>query len=758
MREATVPVRCDIVLVGGGHSHVGVLHRFAMHPLPGARLTVICTDTDTPYSGMLPGYIAGHYGFDEVHIDLRRLSEFAGARYYRDEVVGIDRTARRVLCRHRPPVAYDALSINVGSTPWLTEVPGAALHAVPVKPIRRFNQRWLALQDRVGRHPGTTTIAVVGAGAGGVELTLAMQYRLRRERAAQGRDPDELQFHLFCADLQILATHNPRVRRTFDAVLAERGVVVHRGAFVAQVESGRLRTRSGEDFAADEIVWVTQAGGAAWLRDTGLGLDERGFVRVRDTLQSETDPRVFAAGDCASLVDRPLEKAGVFAVRMGRPLAENLRRIVLGEPLVRYRPQRRWLALIGTGDRVAVASRGPLHAHGALVWRWKDWIDRRFMRRFTVLAPRPTSGAGPAVPVPPDRDEPVPAASGPTMRCGGCGAKVGAGVLARALARLRPPTRDDVVVGLQAPDDAAVVRVPPGKASVQTVDFFRAFVDDPWLFGRITANHALGDVFAMGATAQSATAIATVPPGPERQVEETLFQLLAGAVSVLDEAGCVLVGGHTGEGRELALGFAVFGLVDETLAGVLRKGGMRSGDALILTKPIGTGTLLAAHARLLAAGRWVDAALESMQVSNRAAAACLIEHGATACTDVTGFGLLGHLFEMARASAVAAELELGAVPLLPGALEMAAAGVQSSLQPANARLPRALQPPGALVDHPCFPLLFDRETAGGLLASVPADAAQRCLAALHRLGYGQAAIVGRAVAPRDAIEPIRLVG
>ena len=218
------------------------------------------------------------------------------------------------------------------------------------------------------------------------------------------------------------------------------------------------------------------------------------------------------------------------------------------------------------------------------------------------------------------------------------------------------------------------------------------------------------------------------------------------------------VGGHTGEGRELALGFAVFGLVDETLAGVLRKGGMRSGDALILTKPIGTGSLLAAHARLLAAGRWVDAALESMQVSNRAAAACLIEHGATACTDVTGFGLLGHLFEMARASAVAAELELGAVPLLPGALEMAAAGVQSSLQPANARLPRALQPPGALVDHPCFPLLFDRETAGGLLASVPADAAQRCLAALRRLGYVQAAIVGRAVAPGDAIEPIRLVG
>ena len=386
-------VDCDIVLVGGGHSHVGVLHRFAIEPLPGARLTVICTDTDTPYSGMLPGYIAGHYRFDEVHIDLRRLAEFAGARYCRDEVVGIDRAARRVLCRRGPPVAYDVVSINIGSTPWLGEVPGAAQHAVPVKPIRRFNERWLALRDRVGRHPGRTTIAVVGAGAGGVELTLAMQYRLRRERAAQGHDPDELQFHLFCADREILATHNPRVRRTFDAILAERGVAVHRAAFVTEVEAGRLRTRSGEELAADEIVWVTQAGGAAWLRDTGLSLDERGFIRVRDTLQSETDPRVFAAGDCASMIDRPLEKAGVFAVRMGRPLAENLRRTALGEPLVHYRPQRRWLALIGTGDRVAVASRGRLYAHGALVWRWKDWIDRRFMRRFTVLGPRPDDAA-----------------------------------------------------------------------------------------------------------------------------------------------------------------------------------------------------------------------------------------------------------------------------------------------------------------------------------------------------------------------------
>jgi selenide,water dikinase len=321
--------------------------------------------------------------------------------------------------------------------------------------------------------------------------------------------------------------------------------------------------------------------------------------------------------------------------------------------------------------------------------------------------------------VPLDEAEQAQAISAIAMRCGGCGAKVGATVLSRALAGCSPIERDDVLIGLHAPDDAAVVRVPPGKAMVHSVDFFRAFIDDPWLFGRIAANHALGDIFAMGAEAQSATAIATVPPGLEAKVEDTLFQMMAGAVGA--QRGRLRAGRRPHRrGRELALGFAINGLIDESPAGVLTKGGMRPGDALILTKPIGTGTLFAAHARLKARGRWIDAALESMQVSNRAAMPCLIAHGATACTDLTGFGLLGHLVEMTRPSGVDAELDLAALPLLDGAAETAAAGILSSLQPANVRLRRALRNQEEALGHPNYPLLFDPQTAGGLLASVPA--------------------------------------
>ena len=756
MQTADQPVLRDIVLVGGGHSHVGVLRHFGMHPLPGVRLTLICRDTHTPYSGMLPGYIAGHYSYDEVHIDLSRLAEFAGARFLRDEAVGLDRSEHKVICRDRPPVRYDELSINIGSTPQMSQVPGAVEYAVPVKPINRFDGRWQLLLERVRNHSGFTRIAVVGGGAGGVELTLAMQYRLRNELRASGRDPDELSFHLLTGTADILPTHNASVRRAFERVLAGRGVVLHRNAEVNQVSATRLRTAGGETVEADEIIWVTRAGGAPWLHDTGLALDADGFIRVTDTLQTVTDPKVFAAGDIASMVHYPLEKAGVFAVRQGPPLAENLRRAVEGRALKPYRPQRRWLALISTGDQYAVASRGAIGVEGAWVWRWKDWIDRRFMARFNHLPAMVTEASAAPSSVKLDSEEAAQAISAVAMRCGGCGAKVGATVLSRALGALRPVDRDDVLIGLHAPDDAAVVRVPPGKAMVHTVDFFRAFIDDPYLFGKVAANHALGDIFAMGAEAQSATAIVTVPSGLESKVEDVLLQMMSGAIEVLNEANCALVGGHTGEGSELALGFAVNGLVDEDMASVMRKSGMRPGDVLVLTKPIGTGTLFAAHARLEARGRWIDAALVSMCQSNRLGAQCLREHGATACTDLTGFGLLGHLVEMTRPSGVDAELNLSALPILEGAEETSAAGILSSLQPANVRLRRALRNQEEAVSHPRYPLIFDPQTAGGLLASLPEERVEACLSALRALGYTHAVAIGRVLSQGEALEPIVL--
>jgi selenide,water dikinase len=340
------------------------------------------------------------------------------------------------------------------------------------------------------------------------------------------------------------------------------------------------------------------------------------------------------------------------------------------------------------------------------------------------------------------------------MRCGGCGAKIGATVLSRALGAIEPAARDDVVIGLDAPDDAAVVDTGGPKLSVQTVDYFRAIVDDPYLFGKIAAVHALGDVYAMGGEPQTALAIATVPYGLETKVEADLTMMMTGANEVLREAGCALVGGHTSEGAELALGFSITGLVERAAA--LRKGGLQPGDALILTKPIGTGTLLAADMRMKARARWVAAAVEHMTTSNRAAAAILRGHGVHGATDVTGFGLIGHLVEMVKASGVDASLSIAAVPLLDGARETLSQGIFSSLQPQNVRLRRAIRNLEEAAKHPLYPMLFDPQTAGGVLASIPGDRAEACLAELRANGYPKAAVVGLVEPSSSALEPVTI--
>ncbi len=753
MQKSTSPVIKDLVLVGGGHAHVAVLKRFGMKPLPGVRLTLICRDAHTPYSGMLPGFVAGHYGFDDTHIDLGALARFAGARFYHSDVVGLDLDAQNVRCDNRPPVPYDLLSINTGSAPRISDVPGAAGIVVPVKPISQFLDRWDALRERAVGHIGTLRIAVVGGGAGGVEILLAIQYRLARLRAESARGGDDIEFHLLTDTPTILPTHNDKVRGAFARVLRARGVTVHAGEAVAEVTPGRLRTAGGREIEADEILWVTDAAAPAFPGESGLAVDGQGFIAVSDTLQSVSHLTVFAAGDVASVIDHPRPKSGVFAVRQGPPLADNLRRVLLGQAARPFTPQKQFLGLISTGDRYAVASRGGWSAKGRAVWLWKDWIDRRFMRKFNRLPeidevaandlPRGLAGA-----------EAIKEISAIAMRCGGCGAKVGATVLGRALGALEPVERADVLIGLHEPDDAAVVEVPAGKVMVHTVDSFRAMIDDPYVFGKIAANHALGDIYAMGGEPQTALAIATVPFGLEAKVQDTLSQMMEGAMAVLREAGAALVGGHTSEGVELSLGFAVNGLIDRDK--VMRKGGMTPGDALVLTKPIGTGTLFAADMRHKAKGRWIAAAIQSMVQSNRLGAECLIAHHAHACTDVTGFGLLGHLVEMVRASDADVELSLAAIPFLEGAESTVRAGIVSSLQPQNLRLRRAIANLEEAGRNPRTPLIFDPQTAGGLLASVPADRAEECVETLRRLGYARAAVIGQVLPRSSRVEPITI--
>lgn len=716
----------DLVLVGGGHAHVHVLKSFGMQPMPGVRLTLVAGEIETPYSGMLPGFVAGHYTLDECHVDLGPLARFARARLIHAEAIGLDRDRRQVLLAGRPGLRFDVVSLNVGATPSLS-VPGSAEHTIPVKPIHRFVARWEALRLRVETAPRPMSIAVVGGGAGGVELSLAIRHRLGDKATVE-----------LLTKGSLMQSHTARTGTLLRRAMAERGVGFREEIEVASVEPHTLALAGGERVHADEILWVTEAAAPSWLAATGLALDGKGFLAIADTLRTLDDAQVFAAGDCATVVAHPRPKAGVFAVRQGPPLAENLRRVLSGLAPKPFVPQKQFLSLIGTGDRRAVASKGPFALEGAWAWSLKETIDRNWMAGYAEL---------PAM-------APMPMLGTEEMRCGGCGAKVGATPLSRALARLpKRPNRDGVLIGLADRDDVAAIAVPPGQALLQSADFFRALVDDPYLFGRIAAVHALGDIHSKGGVAHSALAIAVVPFGPPEIVEDDLAQMLAGADAALAEAGAALIGGHSSEGTELAFGLSVNGTLPHDA--ILRKGGAHAGDALILTKPLGTGTIFAAAMQGKARGRWLKAALASMTRSLAPAATALRNAGATGMTDVTGFGLIGHALEMARAGQVGIRLYPAAVPALDGALSLLADGIASTLAPENRRALRIVGDDGGWTGRPELDLLVDPQTSGGLLAAVPADRAEAALAALRGLGE-TAAMVGTVTAETDPARPLSL--
>lgn len=707
MQGADYPAVKDLVFVGGGHAHALVLLRWAMAPLPGVRLTVINPGPAAPYTGMLPGLIAGHYRRDEIMIDLVRLARAAGARVVLDRATGIDRARQEVQLANRPPLAYDLLSLDIGIGSDLPDIPGYRDQAVAAKPLGRYAEAWEIFLARGLPQP---RLVIIGGGVGGVELALASHHRLTR----LGRAP---QITVVERQPAVLPNIGQAARATLLRHAEAAGIRFVTGAEATRFTATSVSLTTGETLGSDFTLTVAGTRPQGWLAETGLALHQ-GFVTVNPSLQS-SDPLIFAAGDCAHLAHAPRPKAGVFAVREAPILDHNLRAALTGGTMRRYQPQRDYLKLVSTGGKAAVADKFGLRSGGPWLWRVKDRIDRKFMAMFDSLAPM-------AQPLPPaPRVDGLIEAMGPKPLCGGCGAKLGAEGLAAALAGLPAPRRSDVLSGRG--DDAAVLKAGQG-VQVITTDHLRAFTHDPRLMARLAAVHALGDIFAMGAQPQAALAQVILPRLSDPLAARTLAEIMDEAAQVFAKAGADVVGGHSSIGAELTIGFTVTGLADRPIA----KSGAQPGDVLILTKPLGTGTILAAEmamARLpgMILGEAVATCLASMAQSLGPAAKALAPH-AHAMTDVTGFGLAGHLLELCDASGTGATLHLADLPLLPAAEALAAAGEASSLAPHNraaclGRITGALSSPRAA-------LLFDPQTCGGLLAAVPAKAAPALLATL----------------------------
>ena len=715
--QHAAPVEKDIVLIGGGHAHLAVIKAFAMRPEPGVRLTVISEDMRTPYSGMLPGLIRGEYTADESYIDLNQLTRWGRIDFICDKAVNIDPVSQEVILKNRPPVAYNVLSVNIGSTPPITDIEEAAEYAFPVKPIQQFLKSLQKLEKKNVAHP---EIVIAGAGAGGIETAISLHAYFEHKN-------NSASITLISDTDDILPGHGASVRRQIKEALVSKNITLRFKARAIANNEAEVTLHTGEKLTADFFVLATGAAAPNWLALTGLATNENGFLKINSSLQSRSHPDIFAAGDCAEFSNSPVAKSGVYAVRQGPLLAQNLRRAALGMPLLKWRPQKRTLAIITTGHKTAVASYGKLAFSGRWVWKWKDILDRRWMARYSQLPPMPTASSETA------QSQEI----NHQMRCGGCGAKISSPILRRVLKRLG--------LSNNTGDDAAIITPPPGAKLVQTVDHFRAFLGDPYLFGEISTKHALSDIYAMGAKPSSALVTAILPFGSESATERDLLQLLTGVKDALEQAGATLVGGHTGEGAELALGLSVNGFIANEM--IKHKAGAELGDHIILTKPIGLGAILAANMHAAADHSDFEEAILQMRKSNEYASKILADLGTHALTDVTGFGLAGHLIEMADGASLSAQIKSDSIPYLSGAIKALKAGIESTMAEPNSAFASRIS---NLLVRQENRLLFDPQTSGGLLAAIPAQSSELALNSLRSNGYPEAKVIGTFIERSDS--------
>lgn len=748
MNNNATPIVSDLVLLGGGHANIQVLKMLAMNPVGGLRITLISDQTHSPYSGMIPGYLAGYYSYEECHFDLRRICEELGQRFIKAKIISIDPQRKKIQLENRAEVSYDCASINVGIAPKNIEYSSdeAAVKLIPLKPISKFIAHWdrLIADLTAYKDSDSLQIAVVGAGAAGVEISIILKMLIDQNN--WNAEVSLIHRHEFLVSAQDLLA-----QRKLSKTLKELGIKVLQNTLALKGQENGLVLKDEQGFIQTKdfyrVLTATQASAPQWFKHSGLPVNPDGFVKVTGNLLVENERDLFAAGDCIHFSPSPLKKAGVYAVRQGMVLEQNIRAFFTGKSALKtFRPKKNVLSLITIGERKAL-----VHQDSASILRWmwpsllwtvKDGIDRRFMQRFQASTfSRKPQHFNKIMPVPNSTLVPEDWESN---TCGGCGSKLAASTLTLSLNKLDIPKDDSVLLGVKGGEDCALTRFSEHTLCLQSIDQFRSFISDPYLLGQIAAQHALSDIYAMGGVAKTAQVGLTLGAANKKIQQEDIFQLMSGVLDILTKSAVSLVGGHTGEGTELAISIAVQGEV--ALEQVLRKQLTKPENRLILTKPIGTGAIFAANMLAQANGKLVDQALSSMLQSNKTAMEIIKSFSVSGCTDITGFGLLGHAFEMLGKNTDAAlgvKIDYKAIPLFDGVGELFAKGYYASIAEENYQSLSAVL--DAEVSNQKFPALFDPQTSGGLLFSVPSDQTEACLKALHQNGVAEACVIGEVI-------------
>ena len=720
-----------VVLLGVGHTNAHVLRNWKMEPISNANLVCVSNFPVATYSGMMPGVLAGQYPPESMEIDLVRLCQSAGARLIIGDVTNLDVEKQELHFANRPPLRYDQLSIGVGSVPSFKNVTVESQESLlAIKPMQTFLKR---LENRLEQFDkkSEVRVAIVGGGIGSIETAFCLKRKMLDEKR-------EHSITLITRASRIGHGLSASTQQLVEDQLDEKEISLITGRAVAEVLNGAVRLETQRLVEADLILWTTGAIAPPLLEKLPLEKDDRGFLATKPTLQSLTSDAIYAVGDTGTIIENETAKAGVFAVRQGPILWRNIHNVLNDRHFAPYEPQRDYLKLINTADGKSIASRKGKGFYAKWCWWLKDRIDRKFMEMYQDYTPMPMESMA--------SEEDAETA----MRCLGCGGKIGGKILSSVLEELTIPDHEDVVIGLAEPDDAAVIRT-TGKEISVTTDFFASPLNDPYLTGRIALLNSASDCFVMGAKPNAALAIVQIPLVHARQQLQIMRELMTGAVEELANMDATIVGGHSIEGERLLAGFTVLG---NQVVAPKTKGDLETGDLLVLSKPIGSGVLLAALMQCLLEGKYYQPLVDSMLQSNQVALSLAESDDVTAITDVTGFGLAGHLKEMLLASKRSATLDLAAIPLLPGTQALIESGIESTLAPDNQLNMEGIEFAGMDIADRKVASLFDPQTGGGLLFGVKANSIDETLSFLNDEGFEQACVIGEVTDAKNSSSAI----
>lgn len=695
-----------------------------------ARITLVNPSTEQLYSSMLPGLISKNYSFDESSIDLIKLTLSAKCRFFRDTLVAIKPDKKIILFKERGYIEYDILSLSTGSDTKI--IPGSKnSNFLNLKPFHSFLFDFEAWINSFRCNKQRLRIGVIGGGIAALEIILAVKARLEshiKKRAFHTK----LDIFFLTKEKSLFESLNFLLKKQCLKTVNENKITVVPSFLASKIIGNHVFTPEGNSFQLDLGILATGPSPQPWTKMSGLPLCENGFIRVNNDLTCEHFENIFVTGDAASLHGYPkLPKSGLIAVRQGQTLVKNIRKKLDKKPLLPYKPQVLQLSLIRTAADDAIVSYSQLALKGAIFWHLKNFIDLNFINKFKSfkkMKKNETLQTGLQI-----------------ERCGGCGSKVGANILRGVLEEFKNDQSFSNIGDMD--EDAGFSISYSDKLNLHTIDGFRQLIDEPYDMGVITAHHSVSDITAMGGTPKTALALVGVTLNDEKLMKNDLRLALRGLLDGLKAYSVKVIGGHTNEAESISLGLAINGVIDEDR--IIKKNGIQLGDRIILTQAIGAGVIFAGLMVGHTKGKWLNQVINEIK-QRKDNISDFIGKFANGCTDVTGFGLVGHLAEMTKNNPYGIIINLEKIPFFEGAEELSSNKVKSSLFPQNIDV--LYEVSRNIKNDPRFDLCFDPQTAGGFLLSIKADKANHCVETLRKLGYSRCCEIGAVVDSHNGVK------